>query len=298
MSDPMIERFKKYISEQQKKLSYSATNTVEKETPDQSIPYINYRNIGLPKDKKEQKVVTNEEYDDLPHERLPNLSWRDHNDNTHLGKNSKAITSTLKKSSPKLTGEHKRAVTDYTGKTGDESSGSLNNNLLKPKVPMHWRTHAWAKSLHKATSHPIGHDVHLYSGVHSDPRKWEKSDDGSTHLRAFTSMSHDKKIAHVFGHQWTAGEKGKDASPSGKKGEVHIIHLHAKANDHGLHATAHSPYEEHETILPAGTHIKPHPDHKGPEIHKASDGTKVHIHHYVISKQEHPDHYKPANKIY
>jgi hypothetical protein len=294
MTDPMIERFKEYISEQQKKLSFSTTNTVEPETPDEEIPYINYKDNGLPKEKKEQKIITKEEYD-LPHERLPNLSWRDHNDNIHLGKDSKSITSTLKKSVPKLTSEYKRAVTDYTGKTGDQVSGDLNHNLLKPKIPMHWRSHAWAKSLHKAVSHPIGHDVHLYSGVHSDPRNWEKSDDGSTHLRAFTSMTHDKKIAHVFGHQWTEGKK---ASTSGKKGAVHIIHLHAKADDHGLHATQHSTYDEHETILPAGTHIKPHPDYKGPEVYIASDGTKVYVHHYVISKQEHPDHYKPANKIY
>ena len=289
-----ISIYSKYIEEEQKKISLAKVDITD---TDDTSPYIHFRHIALskdPKEKKDKKVITNEEFgDDLPHERMPDLEWRNHNENTHLGKTSKAINAVLKKASPNL-GHLKRDVTDYTGKTSGEGSSVINNALLNPKKSMGWRTHGMAKRLHKATSQPIGHDVNLYSGVHSDPRKWEKSDDGSTRLRAFTSMTHDKKIAHIFAHQWTEGKK---ASTSGKKGQVHIIHLHAKATDHGLHVSHHSSFNEHETVLPADTHIKPHPDFKGPEVHVASDGTKVHIHHFVIHRQTPTDNYKPENRI-
>jgi hypothetical protein len=260
-------------------------------------PYIHFKHIAPP------SVNLKEEQDleQLPHDRLPTITsgWRERNDNSHIGKNSNSITSVLKKI-PKLNSSEKEDVESYTGKKG-RGSGEINNTLLKPKSPIHYSEYGFAKRLHKATSRPIGHNINLYSGVYSDPRKWQKESDGSTKLRAFTSLTHDKKTAHVFAHQWSEGKK---ASPEGKKGKIHIIHLHAKANDLGLPVMKHSDFEEHETVLPPDTHIKPHPDYvndKGvhePEIHTGSDGTKIHIHHYVIHSQTHPDNYRPANKVY
>lgn len=274
-----------YLSEQKKK-------SREFKSDLSNVPFIHYKTIKL-----EDNEDMLSEGDDLPHERLPDLAWRDQNDNAHLGNSSQKITKELEKKSPKLSKADKRDVEDYTGKTkGLGGSGPINTNLLNKKRSVHHSIYNKIRRLHKIVSSPIGHDVNLYSGVYSDPRRWEKGADGSTRLRAFTSMTHDKRTAHVFAHQWAEGE---NRSPSGKKGQVHIIHLHAKASDRGLHVEKHSPFPEHETVLPPDTYIKPHPDYPKPTIHTASDGTRVHVHHYVIHSQHPGDGtYRPENPIW
>ena len=275
---------------------------LNREDNSETLPYIHYREIDVSKQDNDQEKLDEEKetiQGVLEGQRLPRLDWHDKNDNQHIGKDSKTISKVLKSTTPKITGDDKRDVEEYTGKTTKDQiikgSGGLNRSLLNPRTYMGHRTYNLARRLHRVTSQPIGHDLSLYSGVRTDPRKWKQEKDGSTRLRGFTSMTHDKTVAHSFAHQWTHGQ---GASASGKKGEVHIIHLHAKAGDKGMYVSHHSPFNEHETVLPADTHIAPHPDHPKPDVHRGADGTRVFVHHYVIHKQtEGGGNYRPENPI-
>jgi len=247
-----------------------------------TTPYIHYQHISIGAGEQDTSVGNKPKtLDESAYSKgLPKLEWRNQNDNAHLGSTSVAISSALNKKGPKLNWDKHRdqliSIENYT-----RSSKNLNKYLLKAKKKVA-KYHTQAKQLHSIFSKPLGHNLNLYSGVGSDPRTWEKTEEGHVRLGAFTSMTHDKNVAHAFAHSWS------------KKGVTHIIHLHAKSTDMGMHIRKHSIYKaEHETVLPAETHIKPHPDYDGPEVHTASDGSQVHVHHYVIHKQTHSDDYTP-----
>jgi len=280
---PLIDLSSKYLTK-----SLKAQN-LENDISHDSVPYIHYGHIshGSDESKDRQSSKIDQKLAESYTSDLPKLEWHKHNDNAHLGKTSTAISSTLSKKAPKLSASNpaRDDIREYTG-----SSRDLNAHLLQKKRKDKY-FHSLAKQLHKTTSALLGHDVHLYSGVRSDPEKWDKNSKGHVRLKAFTSMTHDKKVAHSFARTW-AENHGKRGSKN-----LHIIHIHAKSTDHGMHVRKYSAHaNEHETILPADTYIKKHPKHKTPEIHESPDGTKVHIHHYVIHKQVHPDHYEPHSK--
>lgn len=285
---PLIDMSAKYLTRTVK------STAADRENESETVPFVHFKHITIENlvskgDSKKINKSLLEDADQILYEH-PKITWHKINDNKHIGKTSDSISTALSKHARKIKTGSKdhRAIESYT-----HSSKDLNEHLLRKRPSASEKSfyNPRAKHLHYIVSTPLGHDVHLYSGVNSDPRKWEKNSQGHTRLRAFTSMTHDKKIAHYFAH------KHLKAKAFSKNKNVHIIHLHAKATDYGMNVRKHSAYkEEHETILPADTYIKPHPKHKTPEIYHAPDGSTVHIHHYVIHKQTHPDNYEPHSK--
>ena len=258
----------------------------EATTKKKYIPYIHFRDYidiaDLTEDvaRKPKFPKHGDSLDPYAEAITPDLGWRNYNDNEHLGKTSAEISKRLYNTTPALTSQESHAVKSHTNQSSYEMSTKLIN---KEKITSSIRNKAI--KLHDIVSKPLGHKISLYSGVSSDPRGWEKHSDGSTQLRAATSMTHDKFVSHYF-----ATMNATDTS-----NPTHIIHLHANPTDRGLYVAHHaeSP-DEYETILPPNTYIKPHPNHTEPEEHIDSDGKKVFIHHYVIHKQSKPGEYQPG----
>ena len=206
-------------------------------------------------------------------------SWFDHNQNKHIGHSSHEISNALEhhltKNHP-LTHHEEHHAKKYTSTSSD-----LNANLIaahKTKHDVHPHKidpyhHQTIHHLDTATKRPIGHHVHLYSGLGFNPAHM-KNKNGHVHLPAYTSMTHDKRKADGFAYDKSYRHEG----------DKHILHLHMKKSDKGVHVSHISHYSsEHETILPRNTRIK---IHKKPAVYSHDDGTKTHVWHAHIVHQD------------
>lgn len=167
-----------------------------------------------------------------------------------------------------LSNAHEKSVHKYV-----ENSSPLNRSLLKSHKKSEEIPERHKKTIHhldEVTRHPIGHELHVYSGVKFDPKK-HISSEGHLHLPPYSSTTHDKVKADEFADRAVDEEKTK---------EKHILHIHLKSSDHAAHISHLSAEEdEHETILARNTTLHVN---KTPTV--LSDGTKVW--HAKVHKQE------------
>jgi hypothetical protein len=192
------------------------------------------------------------------------------------------ISDTLHSKQTPPTKVEKKHLSDYT--EGEEGSGTHSYNLNQVLIHNHKKGNppttgmtGHEKALHhtmtKLTSKPLGHEVHLYSGVGFNPKAAaKKSKEGVIHLPAHISMSHHSEIATGFANI------NHDLENTGR----HVIHVHAKASDKGYHIGKYSnAHAEHETVLPAGTKLK----YSHSTAHKDDEGNKINIHHFTVHSQ-------------
>jgi hypothetical protein len=156
---------------------------------------------------------------------------------------------------------NKKLIDDHYGKKPDSSgSRSLPKEYIEKTV----------KHLDKITSHNIRRQLHVYSGLGFDPSKHVDSQ-GHLHMPAFTSVTHDKNVAHEFAE--THHKEGRTQAK-------HILHIHLKSYDRATHISGHAFVpDEHESILPRNTILKVHPV---PTM--LSDGT--HVWHAQVHRQD------------
>lgn len=207
--------------------------------------------------------------------------WINHNENEHLGHNSEEVSKTLADHVKKHVDLNKKQVTrinDYT-----RNSRILNAALIKAhknKTDLFDHHKKVTHELDSITGKPIGHESHLYSGLSFNPSKM-KNENGHVHLPAYMSLTHDKNTAHKFARK--AYEDAFTAKERREAHDQHILHLHMKKNNKGLHVSHLSQYnKEHETVLPRNTKIKIHHE---PTVYHDGD-RKVHIWHAKIEHQD------------
>ena len=209
-------------------------------------------------------------------------SWLNKNDNHHLGSSSEDIDRKLSTTSPIKRGPHlHRAITNYTFGSG------INRKLIEEHKAKKDKNSTLSRhsdnDLDEATLHSIGHEMHLYSGIGFDPREHQTASNKGhalLHLPAYTSTTHDKRVASNF------------ASPN-EHNEQHILHIHTKPYDSGVFTGDHSAEQhEHETILPRHTTLKVNtkPDiyhHGGGKdaVGNQQPAVKTHIWHATIHYQ-------------
>jgi hypothetical protein len=198
-------------------------------------------------------------------------AWEAHNDNHHLGSHADEVSDKLKeKTKPFENPEEKHAVNLYTRDSSDTNHALISHHLRGEPIAKY--LHKSIRRLDTATNHPIGHHVHLYSGLGFNPAE-HLVGEHHIHLPAYTSMTHDKHVAFNF---------ADDKSPGDRK-TIHILHVHMRPEDKGLHVSHASEFStEHETILPRRTTLKVHPE---PEIIHLHNGRKLHIWHAHIHHQ-------------
>lgn len=221
---------------------------------------VHFKHVSKLKEETEKKKPVN--------------GWIEHNQNKHLGAKShdisKQLTHHLKTHHDLNTDEYYHAQ-KYTDTSRDLNRELINSHKDKKEPHRYW--HQTVHHLDSATKRPIGHHVHLYSGLGFDPHSI-KNKNGHVHLPAYTSLTHDKRKAHSFAHDHYHGDEIHQ----------HILHVHMKKKDKGLHVSHFSHYpEEHETILPRNTKIK---IHKKPSIYHEWGGRKVHVWHAHIIHQD------------
>lgn len=154
----------------------------------------------------------------------------------------------------------------------------------------------------KTAAKPLGHEVHLYSGVHPSfvqaIKHAKKHTDGVVHSPAHISTTHDVHTAAGFAiHSGHANEhvrplnKNTDTQYVGKTTK-HMIHVHAKASDKGIHMSGvegNKHAAEAETVLPPGTYLKyshtTHHYHTLPD-QGDDDHHRIDVHHCTIHKQD------------
>lgn len=203
--------------------------------------------------------------------------WESTNDNSHLGDTSKQISDLLSKKRPKLSPNDAAGMRGYTLDSHDLNKSLIAKHRDK-KHPLDPRDVRTQKTMDKLVKNPIGHPIHLYSGIGFDPSKEIKADKNGIrrmHMPAFTSTTHDKSIADGF-----AREKEKQYKLNGR----HILHIYLKsANDKGFHVgnIGSMVGNQHETILPRNSRLKI----TGHEIHNTPEGT-AHIWHSEIDDGE------------
>ena len=107
-----------------------------------------------------------------------------------------------------------------------------------------------ALSVHKAKK-----DMHVFSGVPIDPRKYFDKSGSHTTVRmpAFTSTSLKQSIAENF----TTNTSHNLKKGTMKKSEYHVLRIKVPKGSHGAYVEHHSFFNnEHEFILHPGSHIK------------------------------------------
>jgi len=195
-----------------------------------------------------------------------NSAWVEHN------RNVEGVAKTLVKSAPKYTPAQKRSIDDY----GDEST-SMNLHLVQnhnkginSPSPEHKKL---IQHLDSVTKRPIGHDLHVYSGIGFNPAEHMQHTD-KLHLPAYTSVTHDKHVA--------AGYADNHTERLGNN--MHVLHIHMQHHDMGAHVSHLTPYAaEYETILPRHTTLKVHPQ---PDVfHDKNSGKTAHVWHATIHHQ-------------
>ena len=192
--------------------------------------------------------------------------WHKENDNEHLGETSKAISKKLVSFKPIYNSDQHKAIARYIG-----YSNEVNNALIHKQHIGEHGAHI-IEHLQEATQHPIGHEVHVYSGLGFDPSEHINKEHNTLHLPAFTSMTHAKKVATHFANLWPD-----------KKVNKHILHIHLKPTDKALHVSHLSKIpSEHETILPHGTTLKVNPE---PTTYVNKNKTGTHVWHAIVHHQ-------------
>jgi hypothetical protein len=159
----------------------------------------------------------------------------------------------------------------------------------------------------KTAAKPLGREVHLYSGVHPSfvqaIKHAEKHVDGVVHSPAHISTTHDVHTAAGFAIH--SGHENEHVRPLNKnpdnsntqyvgKTTKHMIHVHAKASDKGIHMSGvegNKHAAEAETVLPPATRLKySHTTHHYHTMPDQGDGDEDHhridVHHCTIHKQE------------
>ena len=213
--------------------------------------------------------------------------WLHHNDNHHLGDNNEDINNKLQQTSSikreNLTQEHFDAARDYTGGSSDLNRNLINSHKNGEKIDK--RHEDTINGMDSLTRHPIGHSLHLYSGIGFDPRN-HVGPNGHLHLPAFTSATHDKHIAQSFSKTSYPGSD-YDMKPN----ESHSIHIELHPHDHAMHASHFSNFPtEMETTLPRGTTLKVR---KTPTIFRDLYGIKGRTHYVwhatVAHQQDNPE---------
>lgn len=171
------------------------------------------------------------------------------------------------------------AIDDYTG----SGSSRLNFRLIKGE-----QLRDDEQKMHetiKDNARPIGEHLKLYSGTSEDFGKMARqSKDGILHSPAHLSTTHHLRTAIRF------------SKFSGSDDPGHMLVIHAKPSDKGLHVSKSGVGIgiEHETIIPAGTklkHIKT--EHKIMKEERTDmsgrtyfNAHPTHIHHFEIHSQE------------
>lgn len=196
--------------------------------------------------------------------------WLRKNDNAH---DTGTITKQLLKDAEPLSKEHEETLRSYTCTTSADINKKLiddhNGKKTDSNGPLSYAQKT-IKNLDQITSHPIRRHLHVYSGLGFDPSQHMNSQ-GHLHMPAFTSVTHDKKVAHKF---------AQDSQDAGRTEDKHILHIHLRPYDRATHISglSYDP-EEHESIIPRNTTLKIHPK---PTI--LSDGT--HVWHAQVHHQD------------
>jgi len=229
---------------------------------------VHFRHIGHEIDKSKSKRLKSP----LKEETSPvkTEDWLGKNENA--GRSVHKITNELLDDANPVSREHAETLRYYSG----PDSARINKKLIddhygkKPdssgSLPYIERA---IKHLDKITRHNnIRRQLHVYSGLGFDPSQHVDSQ-GHLRMPAFTSVTHDKNVAHKFAQ--INHEEGRTQAK-------HILHIHLQPYDQATHISGHAfTPDEHESILPRNTTLKVHPE---PTI--LSDGTHVwhaHVHH-------------------
>lgn len=237
------------------------SNITHSSSDDDYVPDepVHFRHVG----KLKEEVRKHEDYE----------KWLNHNKNSHIGGKSWEISKKLGdhvKTKHNLNNNEIHHVKEYSS-----SSRNLNGQLIhahKNKSNVDPYYHQSVHHLDTATKRHIDHNMHLYSGLGFNPHNM-KNKNGRVHLPAYTSLTHDKHVADGFAYD-AAHRHG---------GDRHILHLHVKKKNKGLHVSHLSNYDsEHETILPRNTKIK---IHKKPTTYE-HHGVKIHVWHAHIVHQD------------
>jgi hypothetical protein len=175
-----------------------------------------------------------------------------------------------------LNKEDAAKVAEYT-----DSSSDINRKLIKgvSLTPSQEIVHNTIKKKSK----PLGHEVHLYSGTRTDFGKMARaSKDGILVSPAHISTTHNFERAKGF-----AG-----VTPEPENIPVHMIHIHAKPEDKGLHVSRldkNVHKGELETIIPSGTKLKYSHSTNHNFLIKHKNGSynqKYQVHHFTIDSQD------------
>ena len=188
--------------------------------------------------------------------------------NKHLNKHDNKTKKHIREYTDYSKTLNKKLINRHKFKTGNASDNSLFDRNEFNQI----------KHLDKVTKKPIGHEVHVYSGIGFDPHKHMNPEHNTIHLPAYTSTTHDKQIAHDF----VASHYKDDVT------HHHILHIHMKPTDKAAHVSHLSKHpSEYETILPRNTTLKVHPT---PDILDHEDdnfGKRItHVWHATIHKQQ------------
>ena len=155
----------------------------------------------------------------------------------------------------------------------------------------------------KTAAKPIGHETHLYSGVHPSFAKAikhaAKHTDGVVHSPSHISATHDLHTAAGFAlhqsHDTKKNDKGEHIGTTTK----HVLKVHATKHDKGIHMSGvegNRHAAEAETVLPPNTHLKythtthhyhEHREDNGIDFSKVKKNIhRVDVHHCTIHKQD------------
>ena len=154
----------------------------------------------------------------------------------------------------------------------------------------------------KTAAKPLGHRVHLYSGVHPSfvqaIKHAEKHTDGVVRSSAHVCGTHDVHTAAGFAIH--SGHENEHVRPLNKNTDTqyvgkttkHMLHIDAKASDKGIHMSGvegNKHAAEAETVLPPGTQLKyshtTHHYHTLPD-QGDDDHHRIDVHHCTIHKQD------------
>jgi len=157
----------------------------------------------------------------------------------------------------------------------------------------------------KTAAKPLGHEVHLYSGVHPSfvqaIKHAKKHTDGVVHSPAHISTTHDVHTAVGFAIH--SGHENQNVRPLNKnpdnsntqyvgKTTKHMIHVHAEPHNKGIHMSGvegNKHAAEAETVLPPATQLKyshtTHHYHTMPDQND-DDHHRIDVHHCTIHKQD------------
>jgi hypothetical protein len=267
------ERYYK-MTKKLKQIVITAINDSKKNTAGSGIAPspVHFRHMGHEIDKPIDKPKSKRLKLSLKEETSPvkTEDWLGKNENA--GRSVHKITKELLDDANPVSREHAETLRYYSG----PDSARINKKLIDDhygKKPDSSGSKEYIeraiKHLDKITRHNnIRRQLHVYSGLGFDPSQHVDSQ-GHLRMPAFTSVTHDKNVAHKFAQ--INHEEGRTQAK-------HILHIHLKPYDQATHISGHAfTPDEHESILPRNTTLKVHPE---PTI--LSDGTHVwhaHVHH-------------------